>query len=97
METVWIECCNADVYLHELQTHARVFVARDMLRKYRSRANDIRSGASSKCNPGEVYNLQTRVTPSLAKAIQDVAPSVGRLRIARSNADSTIIAKPFIS
>ena len=81
MKTLWIDCCNADVDLDELRTAATLCAARDMLRKCRSRAYNIKSGKSSKSNPGEVDDLQTRVIPLLAAAIQDAGPSVGRLRI----------------
>ena len=75
--------CNAEVNLDELGTDAALRNARDMLQKCRSRSCNIKSGKSSNCNPGEVDDLQTRVIPLLAAAIQDAAPSVGFLRISK--------------
>ena len=75
--------CNAEVNLDELGTDAALRNARDMLQKCRSRSCNIKSGKSSNCNPGEVDDLQTRVIPLLAAAIQDAAPSVGFLRIGK--------------
>ena len=81
MTKLWIECCDAEVDLDELQTPATLYAARYMLRKCRSRAYNIKSAATSKCNPRKVDDLQTRVIPLLAAAIQDAGASVGRLRI----------------
>ena len=67
--------------LDELQTPATLYAARYMLRKCRSRAYNIKSAATSKCNPRKVDDLQTRIIPLLAAAIQDAGASVGRLRI----------------
>ena len=81
MTKLWIECCDAEVDLDELQTPATLYAARYMLRKCRSRAYNIKSAATSKCNPRKVDDLQTRIIPLLAAAIQDAGASVGRLRI----------------
>ena len=81
MTKLWIECCDAEVDLDELQTPAALSAARYMLRKCRSRSCNIKSAATSKCNPRKVDDLETRVIPLLAAAIQDAGASVGRLRI----------------